>query len=462
MQGYHGKSLVFFLSKGVKINDKNDSKLLYNVFENEEPLLRVILLFTYSLDSNLPNFSSLCMKSNCEEVKEFINYFNEFSQINSNSNAEASFLSYLKVKTPKWEEEYSKVENQYETTIEWLNKLVSLNLELNENYSITASKLIEFITNFMDNFKKCKFLMSQINGTFSDYPLFLDDSEDKIKNSISFLENSENSEIYENFFNSLYEKNEMEVFVHFAIVELLNKNKENAISFLKTEINHISSLRESIPDFNSFFDKYRIALKKLEPTLESKLFQQFNTFYHFVHAKESVLFAKSKLAEFALKIINEENKNELKSTDELLLRTFQTFKLFCASMGMKRPELSEEKSEYKMTEDEVESICMKKELIETEEIDEEISFIDEGIQEMNKFSSICTVCHKYCASYVCPFCYVCLYCLLCKKDKMFCPACGKFFEEPMLIKKTHYIGDEFRIDLLNRRAQAEKEKESKK
>ena len=81
---------------------------------------------------------------------------------------------------------------------------------------------------------------------------------------------------------------------------------------------------------------------------------------------------------------------------------------------------------------------------------------------MNQYSSICTSCHKYCASYVCPYCYLCLYCLLCKKTNFFCPACYQYIEEPLLIRKTYYIGDEFRIDLLNKREKEEKKKEKEK
>ena len=107
------------------------------------------------------------------------------------------------------------------------------------------------------------------------------------------------------------------------------------------------------------------------------------------------MFVKSKLSDYALTIIDqnetEKSDNSNQALDEILLRTFQTFRLFCASMGLKRPEISEEKSQYQMSKNEIDSISMKKKLIETDEIDEEIVSVFFKISQLFLFQFYCSM-----------------------------------------------------------------------
>ncbi|OHS92809.1 hypothetical protein TRFO_40868 [Tritrichomonas foetus] len=417
-------------------------------------MLRVVLISVYE---KLPKFLDACLKYNNEEIKEFV------SQIDYNLPfRQAVFLSYLKFKTPKWNDKFSEITNEYNKTVEYLNQLISLELPLsNDDYINIVPILIQSITSFTDNYKKCRYMINEIRGLFEDFSPFLDESEAKIKKSISFLK-GENPQ----FYDELYTNFDKEPFIHYAISETLNNQNERALVFLESQLNHFHQLRKSIPDYDAFFDKQRNLLKDLGNILETKLFDNLNTFYYYVRARVAVSFVRSSLADFVYSMIgdgdSEEKPNDVQNLEDSLLRSFQSLKLFCAGMGLKRPDISEEKSHYKPTEEEKDAIIIRQQMMETAEIEENLEAINEGIEEMKKFSSICISCKKYCASYVCPRCYLFLHCLLCKQTNMICPGCQKYFEEPLKINKTCYFGDEFRIELIERQAREKEEEEKAK
>lgn len=427
------------------------------VFQSDEPLIRSCLLYLYGKGSHLPNFSNICLNSNNNEVSLFISYLTEYiSSGKSNCVPQAAVLSYLKLKTPKWNEDFEKVKTQYELTMRYLDQLLHVDLSLTENYPISVQNFISKITDFMDNYKKCKMLISEIRGQFSDYSPFLKESEDKVNFSIAYLEQSQTGKDQGSIPDQICESNDKSVFVHYAISETINSQTDRALHFLKSEIDHLHQLVAQIPNYDAIFEQYRIELRNIGPILESQLFDKLNTFYYFVLSKEAVAYVKQQLSQ-CCSTYSASSCAHNEDLSELMKRTFQSFRLFCASMALKKPELSEIKCEYQLSKNEKECLSMKNQIQSIKAMDTEIAEINKGIDQMNTFSSVCIVCNKYCASYLCPHCHLCLHCLLCKRINFICPGCHQLIKEPLKINKTSYFGDEFRIDLLQRREKQKKD-----
>jgi hypothetical protein len=149
------------------------------------------------------------------------------------------------------------------------------------------------------------------------------------------------------------------------------------------------------------------------------------------------------------------------SLEESLRQTISSLRLFAVSMGLRKIDLSEDASEsgYHCTAEDIMFTKVRDEMIETGEIQEKLSEMRSAIEELGEFSSICTKCAQYCASYICPFCHVFLYCVLCKELGAECPSCGGVFAEPLRLNKTCYFGREFTIEILRQRELGEKKED---
>ena len=450
--------IIYLLIKGVPVHDDD---ILIDVLNLDDPFVTTSLLSTYGYAEK---FIRTCKENSNKKLAEFATLYEKEIMRGEKDCPESAFLAYINVKTPKWEKKFAKIQNEVILAKKSLQDLLSIDLSYeNKNddwYIATTEELISKITIFSDNFKHCRMNINLRRGKFTDYSPFIDDTIAIINSALNYLKNEES-----NFVDNIVETSNNNPLVHFAISKSLMNKKNEAIVFLNQQLTKIQDQQNSIPDYDKFIESQKVILTEICESLEKDFFEQLNTFYFYVVSKSAVSFIKNTLSHFVFAMIGKSNQEASHQTnlsiDTDLLRSIQTFKLFCASMRIKVPIISEEKSTYQPTKEEKEAITMRKQLQETVEIEEEIQSMQEGIEELKKYSSTCISCHKYCASYACPYCYVFLDCLLCKRTNMTCPVCHQFFEEPLRINKTSYFGDEFMIDLERRRKQEQATRETK-
>lgn len=444
-QSFYGKGLTFFLLHGVSVPDSPE---MLHLFEVEDVFERLVLVCTYTDHPKL-----LLDRASKESKLVFRKFLDRYSD-SKIPYPEAACVAYLEAKEPEWESDMKTVSEELAGVKQSSETLLSIGLEHFESVVSTTKDLVVAMGDFVGRYKKCRYSMNERQGIFGDFEPFITGCISDTERSLKFA-NEEDAE----FLTDIWKNNLKSPMLHCVVSEKklgeLPRFKDFASKLLQT----MKEKKDNIPDFDAFFNEKRQELKKIGLDLCNQFFAKLNTFYYAMHAKTATEFVRAELSSFVSFMVGTENQEagkraqEIQSAELELDQAINSFRLFCASMGLPLPKLNEEQSKYEMTSEEKSMAVVRQQLKETQEIEEKLAELNEGMEELRKYSSICTKCRKYCASYICPHCHVFLYCVLCKETGQTCPVCRKKFDEPVLINKTCFFGDEFEIKL--RQEQAE-------
>ena len=436
-QSFYGKGLAFFLAQGVPVQDVPE---LQELFHSEDAFDRLVLVLTYA---DRPK----ALLERAQKEQRFMQRFLALYVGSGLPYPEAACEGYVTVKEPEWEKDMQEVAGEIGAVRASFEKLMAIDLEKFDSVLETTKELVSAMAEFVSGYKKCRYAMNELQGVFADFEPFISECIGQMERSLKYVKEGDSE-----FLESIWKANCKSPLLHCAVAERLGGHDDRFVSFGEALVEKMKAKKANIPDFDTFFDGKRQELKSIGLGLADKFFDKLNTFYYRMHAQTSTDFVKSELSAFVASMLGSEQKEPSKSQDiqavEVELdQSINSLRLFCASMGLPLPKLSEEKSSYQMTEEQKSMALVRTQLKETQEMEQKISELNEAMEELRKYSSICTKCRKYCASYICPHCHVFLYCVLCKETDQQCPVCFKDFSEPLLIKKTCYFGDEFEIKL---------------
>ena len=437
-QSFYGKGLAFFLTQGVPVQDVPE---LQELFQSDDAFDRLVLVLTYA--DHPKALLERAQKEQMPILQKFLALYLESGL----PFPEAACDVYVTVKEPEWEKDMQRVADGIEGVRASFEKLVAIDLE-NCVVLETTREVVRAMAEFVSGYKKCRYAMNEMQGVFADFEPFISECIDQMERSLKYVKEGDAE-----FLENIWKANCKSPLLHCAVAEKLGGHDDRFVKFGEGLVEKMKARKANIPDFDTFFDGKRQELKSIGLGLADKFFDKMNTFYYRMHAQTSTDFVKSELSAFVASMLGSEQKEgtsksqEIQAVEVELDQAINSLRLFCASMGLPLPKLNEEKSCYQMTEEQKSMALVRTQLKETQEIEQKISELNESMEELRKYSSICTKCRKYCASYICPHCHVFLYCVLCKETDRQCPVCLKDFSEPLLIKKTCYFGDEFEIKL---------------
>jgi len=333
--------------------------------------------------------------------------------------------------------------------VESLGRLLALDLE-GPDVAETARGVAPAIMSLVATYKDCRYAIGEMRGMFADFAPFLAASRAKVEQALGHAK-GEHATFMENL-DASYDKSPL---LNCAVAEGLLGESARFVGFAEALLGRIDRTRGAIPDYDAFFDARRRDLTRIGHELAAQFFDRLNTFYFAMRARTAECFVRASLADALCQMTGEERESGGRDIEALvreLKRAVDSLRLFCTGMGLPRPELDEERSAYEMSNGERAMAGVRADIAATRELEEKLADMTEAMAELHKYSSVCTKCRQYCASYVCPHCHVFLYCVLCKEGRRACPGCRTVFDEPLLINKTCFFGDEFDIERRRRRA----------
>lgn len=423
------------MANGVPIQDLPEYT---TIFRHDNYFDRLALILVYS--NNPKRFIEEIKKLDKQDAKKMIGLIKA-----GNSYHQSACLAYLEYFVPDFDCDFNSIKDSISNKVQLIiESLVSQNLETDNVIGI-CQPVVQELETFMIEFGQVRETIGMLHGKYGDYEDLLDSSISNINIALSYLKEENVNEV-----ESILEEHSMNPFIHCAIAEKLDNNVDSCLSFFNDILNKISILKEQIPDYASFFTEQKDILQKIGIEFANNYFPRLNTYYFTVKGKTAPQFVRNSFISFIDFMVGETEPTQIddkaQTMEKNLLQTINKLRLFCARMRLPMPQINEEKSEYKLTDEELQANQMKNKMIEIQEMEEHQIELKDAINELKKYNSTCTVCRKYVSSYICPHCHLLLYCLICKKTNQPCPNCKKFFEEPLRINKTCYFGEEFQME----------------
>jgi hypothetical protein len=429
---FHGKLLPFLLASGVPMQDTAD---LHELFDRDDFFMRFAILATYS--DHPQNLLRKAADLNRPVLTSFLKTYNS----SPFPHPEAACLAVLDANTPDWSGEMEEISITLDAVRADVDGLLAADLDHGDRLYDTASLVTAGINNFITKYRRCRVGINAKQEKFADFGPFLDQTESKIARSVRFAHGED-----PDFLTDLWQTFDKSPFLHCVLAIRRQDDLPRFLRFADQLAAVIGRKRSDAPHFKAFLDEKRQQVKALGLRLASGFFDRLNTFHSAVHARTAGDFLKGSLADFVSEMIGEELPPRLQKVEAVandLLQPINSLRMLCRSMGLPLPTTDAARSGYVPSDEEVLMDQLRTQLKETQELEEKILEMNRAMSELRQFSSICTECRRYCSSWICPRCHVFLYCVLCKRTNVVCPACAELFDEPLLINKTSFFGDEF-------------------